>query len=188
MPLNFTLTYNDGTNDIDDVAGDVGRVGTFGPMWFEPVFSKAGRLVSPDGATCPRQFSGFVDNGVLKTEAGGTTDIRLWANDPEWSIDRFQYRVRADLTDAIGLPIPWDPFYFDAPNDDRVVPLELEIPRPGQKFGRGRPGYGITDPLVINDGGLLVITRENGTVLDPIAIPESSAVAISYALTFGVIR
>ena len=130
-----------------------------------------------------------------------------WANDPDWdqgyayfreewletSLPRLQYRVRAELTDLLGRPVRWHALNFDAPTEDIEVDLTLELPVPGQKFGRGRPGFGLArDGVSVNGSGQMVLTREDGYNLDPVTIPElsdtllqSNAYAAAFARTFG---
>lgn len=190
MPVNFTLHYDDRANQVDDFLGDVAAEATVGPMYFEPTIIPGRRIPVPDYTPRPtgiavRRFSGYMDtDGRLKTERGGTVGIRLWANDPSWNLPRFQYRVTANLTDALGKPVPFAPFYFDAPSADIVRNLADELPRPDQKFGRGRPGFSI-ESLELDDDGLLVATLEDGTELDPTPITVSAAAAAAYAMTFG---
>jgi len=186
MPMHFTLMYRDRTNDTTDTLGDVGLVGVTGPLLFETTFTPGARLRSADGTECPRSFPAVLDtDGRLKPIRGGDDGIRLWANDPAYGITRFQYRVIAPngLTDLNGEAVPWLPFYFDAPGEDIIRYLHDEIPKPGQKFGRGRPGFGIRDVAVSN--GLMTVTTEGGIELDPVEIPGSHRLAAAYAMTFG---
>jgi hypothetical protein len=199
MPLNFTVTYDDRTNDNTDVTGDIAAVAATGPVYFIPTIPTGYRI--PDAAYLPRPtglsvraFPAFLDaDGQLKPEAGGTVGVRLWANDPSWGLPRMQYQVRATLTDHLGEPVPWATFYFDAPSEDIEVKLALEMPLPGQKFARGRPGFGLArDGLDINGSGQLVFSREDGYELDPVTVPtvsetltQAAAAAIAHTLTFG---
>jgi len=190
MPvLNFTLEYDDLVNDVDDTAGDVGTTPGVGPMYFTTLFPRGARIPVADFSPRPsgiglRTFTGYLDtDGRLKNEAGGTAGLRLWANDPDFNLDRFQYRVSAELTDQLGRPVDFHGFNFDAPSEDVIRYLTDEMPKPGQKFGRGRPGFGIGELDVVD--GELVITREDGVELDPIIVPESNALSAAYTLTFG---
>ena len=200
MPLSFTVTYSDRINDTEDVSGDVAATIVTGPMYFEPCLLPGQRIPDPDYPSRPtglamRTFTGFLDtDGVLKTEAGGEEGVRLWANDPAWEVERLQYRVRADLTDLLGSPVRWHSFNFDAPTEDIVRDLTLEIPLPGQKFGRGRPGFGLAKDtgVDINGDGQLVLVREDGYELGAVTVPELSDTldeaqgeTIAYVMTFG---
>ena len=200
MPLSFTVTYSDRINDVDDVSGDVAAAVVTGPVYFEPCLLPGQRIPDPDYPPRPtglamRTFTGFLDtDGLLKTEAGGEEGVRLWANDPDWNLTRLQYRVRAELTDLLGRPVRWHAFNFDAPGEDIVRDLTLEIPLPGQKFGRGRPGFGLAKDtgVDINETGQLVLVREDGYELGAVTVPELSetlddtqAETIAYVMTFG---
>lgn len=191
MPLNFTLLYSDKTNDVDDSSGDVGVTPAHGPLLFEPHFELGARIpYGVDTGLAPRVFPAYLDvDGQLKPERGGDVGIRLWANDPAFGLDRFEYQVSAPkgLSDGSNRRIPFKSFYFDAPNEDVVRYLKDEMPKPGQDFMRGRPGFGIaTNGLDINSSGELVITREDGVELPPVfGVPESNALSAVYAMTFG---
>ena len=200
MPLSFTVTYSDRINDTEDVSGDVAAAVVTGPVYFEPCLLPGQRIPDPDYPSRPtglamRTFTGFLDtDGLLKTEAGGEEGVRLWANDPAWSVDRLQYRVRADLTDLAGNPVRWQSFSFDAPAEDVEVLLTLELPLPGQKFGRGRPGFGLQHGggVDINESGQLVLLREDGQEVGAVTVPELSDTldeaqgeTIAYVMTFG---
>ena len=200
MPLNFTVTYSDRINDTEDTSGDIAATVVTGPMYFEPCLLPGQRIPDPDYPSRPtglamRTFTGFLDtDGILKTEAGGEAGVRLWANDPAWGIERLQYRVRGDLTDLAGNPVRWQSFNFDAPTEDIVRDLTLEIPLPGQKFGRGRPGFGLAKDtgVDINGDGQLVFVREDGYELGAVTVPELSDTldeaqgeTIAYVMTFG---
>lgn len=199
MPLNFTVVYDDRINDIEDSSGDVAATVAMGPVYFIPSITPGHRI--PDLEYLPRPaglairaFPAYLDtDGRLKTKAGGDTGVRLWANDPAWRLPRLQYQVRAELTDLQGRPVEWAPFSFDAPHEDIEVDLAREMPRPGQKFGRGRPGFGLAPGAVqIDTEGNLVLVREDGIELGGVEIPDLSdaldvaqAESISYVLTFG---
>ncbi|MGQ9348958.1 hypothetical protein [Mycolicibacterium gilvum] len=190
MPLNFTLHYDDRVNSVTDFTGDVQAVNTIGPIYFEPTILPGYRIPVQDYSPRPtgvgiQQFSGFLDSdGRLKKERGGEVGLRLWANDPAWKLPQFQYRVTADLTDPLGNKVDWQPFYFDAPKADVVRYLTQEMPRPGQKFGRGRHGFTI-DSIEVDDDGFFVATREDNVDLDPVPIAVSPIASAAYAMTFG---
>lgn len=191
MPLQFTLRMKDRTTDITDVTGDRAWVPVMGPLLAEPTFKPGARIpYGLDMAYRPRAVLMWLDaDGELKPSKGGSVGVRLDANDPAFNLSRLQYRITAPegLTDANGEVVDWAAVYFDAPKDDQIVYLSKELPKPGQKFGRGRPGFGIaTNGLDVNADGQLVITREDGTVLPPVfTVPESQALSVSYAMTFG---
>ncbi len=200
MPLSFTLTYSDRINDVDDVSGDVDAQVVTGPLYFEPRLLPGRRIPDPEYPSRPtglamRTFTGFLDtDGLLKSAPGGEAGVRLWANDPNWNLPRLQYRVRAELTDLLGNPVRWHAFDIDAPSEDITVDMTLELPLPGQKFGRGRPGYGLSKGggVTVNESGQLVFVREDGYELGAVAVPELSdtlddaqAAAVAYMLTFG---
>lgn len=190
MPLNFTLKYADRVSSIEDDEGDVADTPGVGKIFLKPAFPAGVRipvleyLPEPTGLGL-RTFEGFLDtDGTLKKKEGGEGDLRVWANDPAWNLDRLQYQVSAQLTDLQGYPVPFYSFYFDAPKVDTVIYLVSEMPRPHQKFGRGRPGHGISS-ADLNEDGLLVLTREDGVELGPYAIPETNSLSAAYAMTFG---
>ncbi len=199
MPLCFPLVYSDRINDVDDVTGDTAAQVVTGPVYIEPCLLPGQRIPDPDYPSRPtglalRTFTGYLDtDGLLKTEPGGEEGLRVWANDPNWNLPRLQYRVRAELTDLLGRPVRWHALNFDAPTEDIEVDLTLELPVPGQKFGRGRPGFGLArDGVSVNGSGQMVLTREDGYNLDPVTIPElsdtllqSNAYAAAFARTFG---
>ena len=199
MPMCFTLVYSDRINDVDDVTGDTAAQVVTGPVYIEPCLLPGQRIPDPDYPSRPtglalRTFTGYLDtDGLLKTEPGGEEGLRVWANDPNWNLPRLQYRVRAELTDLLGRPVRWHALNFDAPTEDIEVDLTLELPVPGQKFGRGRPGFGLArDGVSVNGSGQMVLTREDGYNLDPVTIPElsdtllqSNAYAAAFARTFG---
>ena len=200
MPLSFTLTYSDRINDVDDVSGDVDAQVVTGPVYFEPCLLPGQRIPDPDYPSRPtglalRTFAGFLDtDGLLKSAAGGEEGVRLWANDPAWNLPRLQYRVRAELTDLLGRPVRWHATNFDAPTEDIEVDLTRELPLPGQKYGRGRPGFGLArgTGVDINGSGQLVFVREDGEELGAVDVPDVSDVldnaqaqSIAYVMTFG---
>ncbi len=200
MPLSFTLTYSDRINDVDDVSGDVDAQVVTGPVYIEPCLLPGQRIPDPDYPSRPtglglRTFTGYLDtDGVLKTEAGGEEGLRVWANDPNWNLPRLQYRVRAELTDLLGRPVRWHAMHFDAPTEDIEVDLTRELPLPGQKYGRGRPGFGLAKDagVDINGSGQLVLVREDGYELGAVTVPDLSdnlddaqAETIAYVATFG---
>jgi hypothetical protein len=197
--LNFTVVYDDLVNNDADVSGDVDAVAVTGPVAFIPAIRTGARIPAPNNLPRPaglalRTFPAFLDaDGQLKTEPGGVVGVRLWANDPDWNLDRLQYLVRANLTDQLGNAVPWAPFAFDAPTEDVTIDLTNEMPQPGQKFSRGRAGYGFARDGVSIDGlGQLVFTREDGAELAVVPIPEdlsgalaaASADALALGLTF----
>lgn len=196
MPMNCTLTYDDLTNDVDDTSGDANTAACIGPMYFIPQIQDGARIPALTSLARPaglavRAFTGYMDtDGQLRSESGGSVGVRVWANDPDWHLDRFTYLVRASFTDPLGRPIPFTQFAFDAPSEDRAVPLALELPRPGQKFSRGRPGIDITGVL-LDGSGNLVFTRQDGVelttdalVLDD-SIANSNLFGAAYGMTFG---
>lgn len=199
MPLNFTVRYRDRVNDVDDAAGDVAETPGVGWIYFDLNTEPGARIPVRDFAPEPRglgvrTFTGYLDtDGLLKHEPGGEEGLRLWANDPAFDVARLQYRVRAELTDLLGRPLRLAPFYFDAPTTDTTVYLALEMPRPGLKFNRGRPGFGFArDGATVNEDGQLVLTREDGQPLGAVTIPdlsaaldEANAVTIAHTVTFG---
>lgn len=196
MALEFTVTYDELTNEpVNTTAAP--PIPATGWVTFETSILPGMRIAALTNLPRPagmeiRTFKGFLDtDGQLKSEPGGTVGVRLWANDPDWRLDRLQYRVRATLTDYLGREVPWVDFYFDAPKEDVVRNLALEIPRPGQKFGRGRPGLGLTGASV-NGQGQLLLSREDDKLLAAVDVPELSetlaetnAAAIAYGMTFG---
>ena len=200
MPLCFTLVYSDRINDTEDVSGDIAATVVTGPMYFEPCLLSGQRIPDPDYPARPtglalRTFTGFLDtDGLLKSAAGGEEGVRLWANDPAWNLPRLQYRVRAELTDLLGRPVRWHATNFDAPTEDIEVDLTRELPLPGQKYGRGRPGFGLArgTGVDINGSGQLVFVREDGEELGAVDVPDVSDVldnaqaqSIAYVMTFG---
>ena len=195
--VNFTVHYDDLSNDIDDTAAEINTAAHIGPVRFTTQISPGARVPAPEYNPRPtgfgfRVFSGYLDtDGRLKNKRGGTPGVKLWANDPVFTgLPRLEYRVQAELTDALGRPVLFDGFNFDAPGPDHPqwpdveVDLAREMPQPGQKFGRGRPGFGVR-ALEIDNDALLVVTRDDLAEFDPIAIPESAALTVAYALTFG---
>lgn len=200
MPLCFTLVYSDRINDVDDVSGDTAAQVVTGPVYIEPCLSPGQRIPDPDYPSRPtglalRTFTGYLDtDGLLKTEPGGEEGLRVWANDPNWNLPRLQYRVRAELTDLLGRPVRWHATNFDAPTEDIEVDLTRELPLPGQKYGRGRPGFGLArgTGVDINGSGQLVFVREDGEELGAVDVPDVSDVldnaqaqSIAYVMTFG---
>ena len=72
--------------------------------------------------------------------------------------------------------------------------LTRELPLPGQKFGRGRPGFGLQHGggVDINESGQLVLLREDGQEVGAVTVPELSDTldeaqgeTIAYVMTFG---
>ncbi len=200
MPLSFTLVYSDRVNDVDDTSGDIDAQVVTGPLYFTPRLLPGQRIPDPEYPTRPtglalRTFTGFLDtDGVLKAEPGGQEGVRLWANDPNWNLPRLAYQVRAELTDLLGRPVRWHGVDFDAPTEDITVDLTLELPLPGQKFGRGRPGFGLSKDsgIDISETNQLVFIREDGYELGAVTVPELSdtlddtqAETIAYVMTFG---
>jgi hypothetical protein len=150
MPLNFTVLWDDGTNDQDGTNGDIAEQAVTGEVRFEPLFSSGSRVLAPQYSPRPksfhmRTFFGYMDtDGRLKNQRGGTVGARLWANDPEFGLESLPYKVSASLTDAIGRTIPFTPFIFEAPDEDTEVNLTTVIPVPhaqGVGLTRGPRGY-----------------------------------------------
>lgn len=188
--LNFTLHYDDRVTDMDDTSGDRGTTPGIGPVWFETCFPAGARIPVADYTSSrpagigPRVFDAYLDtDGRLKNKRGGTPGVRLWGNDPRFMATRFQYRVRAKLADALGRPVEFQPFYFDAPDHDMVRYLTDLMPRPGQSFGRGPATYlidgwfnedgelilenddeSLTSPITPADGSLFFVDNSNGSV------------------------
>lgn len=198
MTLNFTVQYSDRVNDADDTdGGDVAEVPGIGWLYMEPQFPAGTRLPAGDLEAGPtgyaiRTFRGYLDeSGTLQYTKGGVGPMRVWGNDPAWGLDRLQYRVTAELTDGKGRHVPFQPFFVDAKKVDETMYLAREMPRPGQKYGRGRPGWGVGG-MDINEFGQLVIQREDGAELGAVTVPElsetldeSTAIAAAFSMTFG---
>jgi hypothetical protein len=197
MPIQFTAIYDDLVNDNTDSSGDISAVPSMGPVYFVPTLLPGYRIPALTNLPRPagigiRAFEGFIDtDGRLKSAPGGDIGVRLWANDPDWNLPRLQYQVRAELTDGFGIPVPWNAFYFDAPDADLNIDLGRELPPPGQKFGRGRSGFGVGG-LGVTGEGQLQLSREDGLILGSVTVPELSetltetnAGAVAYAVTFG---
>lgn len=175
MPVNFTLHYDDLTNDVDDTYSSIGAVAGIGWIHFEPVFDTGARIPVPTYSPRPagfslRPFKGYLDtDGRLRPERGSSTaGIRLWANDPAFNLDRLQYRVTApSLTDPLGRKLDFKPFYFDAPSTDVIRYLTSYMPTPGQNFGRGPGAWNLVGGT-FNNNGDLILQNEDGSTLSPI--------------------
>lgn len=172
MPMCFTLHYDDRVNDIDDTSGDVAATPGVGWIYFDTTLETGVRIPVESYSPRPtglgiRRFKGYLDtDGRLKSRPGGDTGVRLWANDPEYNLPRLQYKVSAELTDLLGRPVDFQPFYFDAPVADIEKSLVSYMPRPGQKFGRGPASYLLGG--VFDDNGRLVLINDNGSRTSPI--------------------
>lgn len=174
MPTNFTLLYDDLSNDLDDTIGDVGSVACVGWMTFTPVFRDGVRVPSPGNSPRPagfhmRRFRGYVDtDGRLKSSPSGSVGVRLWANDPDFGLDRLQYRVTADLSDPLGRKIVFATVFFDAPSSDVSVNLADYLPAPSQDFGRGPGAWNLSGASFTESGALLLQNQDGSTFsLDP---------------------
>jgi hypothetical protein len=182
-PLKFTLRHKDRTNAYTNNGGNATSV-SVGVGWlsFTPTFSDGARLpFGSDTALGPRMFAGFLDyDGELKTAPGGDVGIRLWGNDPEFGVTRFQYQVSApnDLVDAMGLPVKFASFFFDAPSVDEVRYLKDYMPKPGQKFGRG-PASSLRYNGVTEDGEL-AFSNDDGSAFN-VAIPAGTLALVDNA-------
>lgn len=183
MPLNFTVHYDDRANDIDDVSGDIDSTALIGPVYFIPGFTPGARVPAPEydprsTGFAFRAFAGYIDtDGRLKNERGGTPGVRLWANDPVFELERLQYQVRADLTDSRGRRIPFTPFYFNAPDEDKVVDLARHMPRPGQSFGRGPDAWQLVG-AEFDPAGDIVFINEDGSTLSPIELADDTIMVV----------
>lgn len=193
-PINFTIHWTAKTNDVDDHSGDIASAPGIGPVWLIPQFRDESHI--PTAVFDPRPtsyymraFPGFLDtDGVLKNEAGGDEGMRAWANDPIFELDRLQYRVEASLVDPFGRPLGMRPFYFDAPTEDSIVYLSLEMPKGRQNFYRGRPAFDIIDLDVTLDNEF-VFTRADSLELGPVSadasvdiLPTATGRALVWAL------
>ena len=185
MPiLNFTLEYDGLTNDVDDTTGDVGAATLVGPMYFTTTLLPGVHIPVSDYSPRPsgittRTFEGYLDaDGRLKNAAGGTPGLRLWANDPQFGLDRFQYRVTADLTDQLGREVKWNAFNFDAPSVDEVRYLTSYMPQPGQKFGRGVGAWPLSGGSINVESHQVTFQNADGSYLSPIAIPDGYTVMV----------
>lgn len=178
MPLNFTLRHKERVNDVDDPTGDVQLVIGVGALLFTPTFTPGARIpYGVDIGIATRGFPAYLDtDGELKSAAGETAGLRLWANDPDFNIDRFQYRVSAPggLTDFFGRPVPFQEFNFDAPSVDTTWYLKDLVPPPGQKFGRGRPAWPLVGGSVA--AGVLTLQNGDGSTLSGITLPTGTLV------------
>ncbi len=196
MPINFTVTWDDLTNDVDDTTSDIGEAPVIGWMYFTTqiadgaVILAAGHTPRPAGFQ-PRTFSGYLDSdGQLKNKPGGSVGARLWANDPIFGLTRLQYYVTASLSDALGRAINFQPFAFDAPSTDSTVNLTQVMPLPGQDFSRGPNAYDMTG-LSINGSNQFVFEREDGFTLPPVTagavvdITPARGRAVAFAIALG---
>ncbi|MCG7592374.1 hypothetical protein [Mycobacterium sp. PSTR-4-N] len=187
--------------DLKTVVGSGAVAGLAGTQFrFDLVIDPKGMLryeLAPRPLLLPwtRRVTGYIrsDGQMYDIEAvsaapydledPGTLGVKLPANDPTLELDRLQYRLTVVASHA-GRTLPLQDIYFDAPHDDRPVYIPLESPRPGQPFGRGRPGWGLASAEV-NSDGLLVLTREDNFDLNPTPISVSPAVSAAYTMTFG---
>ena len=70
--------------------------------------------------------------------------MRVWANDPVFGLEKLPYRVEADLTDQLGIPVPFESFIFEAPATDTELDLTNVARVPvamGSGLTRGPRGY-----------------------------------------------
>lgn len=195
MPIWFTAHA-----DFKSVTGSGSLDGLVGAQFqFDVVIDPSDMMryeISPRPLLVPKthKVAGFIrsDGQMYDTEAvsaapydlddPGQLGVRLQANDPALELDRLQYLVTVVARDQ-GQLLPLDEFYFDAPSDDRDVFIPLEVPLPGQPFGRGRPGFAIAS-VHVDESAQLVFVREDLLELDPIDIPMPPA-SVAYAMTFG---
>lgn len=154
MPINFTLVHSGRTNDESDAAGDIGEVAVTGWLHFVAQLPEGQPALAPQqgdtGASYwVRTFYGYLDSdGVLKNKPGsegGTPGVRLWANDPIFSLDELPYLVFAPKgLRANGKHVEFTAFVFNAPSSADEVKLSELQPVPSataQGMSRGLRGH-----------------------------------------------
>lgn len=184
MPINFTLVHNGFTNDEADTAGDVDAIAVTGWLNFVAQLPEGMPALAPtEGESGTsfwvRTFYGYLDtDGVLKNKPGtdgGTSGVRIWANDPAFNLENLPYLVHApkDLR-ANGKIVKFKPFIFNAPAADIEVRFSDIQPVPsatGQGLQRGPRGHTPWFvPVPGTDPQLYQQMDPDGPVGDPIPI------------------
>lgn len=177
--INFTVKYDQLASQTDsaDQGADADIIALVGPVTFTPVTADDKPLLAP--AYLPRPaglkllpFSGYLDtDGRLKNGPGGTVGVRLWANDPVLDLDSLAYRVTFNLATELGERVDVEGGLFLAPNNDQVVNL-VDVLQSTTSLGGPRISSGYFD------SGSVVFENEDGTVVDPIEIPNGTLVFI----------
>lgn len=175
--LNFTVEYDlfASHDDSDDGGVDADVVPLVGAVTFSPVLS-GGAVLAPTYATPSGfkllPFTGYLDSdGRLKSGPGGTTGVRLWANDPVFDLDVLAYQVEFNVRTVYGQPVVVEGGVFNAPETDSVVSL-AEVLVSGSSIFAGAPR--ITGGEF--DGGTVTFENSDGTSVAPITIPAGTLV------------
>lgn len=129
--INFTVNFDLFTsgNDSDDAGADLDLVPLMGDVTFTPVLPTRKPALAPSYSPrptgfMPREFVGYLDSdGRLKTAAGGTVGVRLWANDPVLNLDELRYKVDFAVTTPTGESVTVEGGYITAPSTDTTVNL-----------------------------------------------------------------
>lgn len=181
--LQFTVQFDVLSNrafDSTDVGADVDTIPLSGEIVFSPRFADdrlalASTLLPRPAGVKLRPFTGFVEDGRLKTSKGGAVGVRLYANDPKFGFeDPLLYQVSFFLRTAAGQPVKIDDGYFTAPVTGITVQL-ADVLQPTIPLAVGAPK--LTGGF-FNELGEIVFENADGTVLEPIAIPDGYLVFV----------
>lgn len=176
--INFTVHYDLFSTETDRAGSgsDADQVPLTGPVSFTPVFADERAVVAPDYSPRPsgfkmRSIAGYLDSdGRLKNEPGGTVGVRLPANDPVLELDSLVYRVAFNVKSTVtGQPVEVGGGFFVAPVDDRSVQL-ADVLQNTDSVGAPRLISGTFDD------GTVTFINEDGSVLEPITIPDGTLV------------
>lgn len=178
MPINFTVNYDQLTNEDDSANSweDNEATPLIGPVVFTPQFRDERPLLAPNASPRPagfivREFTGYIDtDGRLKNKRGGSIGTRLWARDPDFRIDHLWYKVEFSLATPIGKVVTVTGGYFEAPTTDTPVNLVSVLQQTGS------PGIGITqglggdpvDDVALDGDGNVVFYVQGSPIGDPL--------------------
>jgi len=182
--MQFTVQFDVLSNrafDSTDAGTDADVIPLLGEIVFTPRFADerlalAATLSPRPAGVKLRPFTGFVDtDGRLKTSKAGTVGVRLFANDPKFGFDDpLLYQVSFFLRTAGGQPVKIDDAYFTAPIVDSTVQL-ADVLQPTIPLAVGAPKL---IGGVFNESGDVVFENADGSLLDPIEIPEGFLVFV----------
>jgi hypothetical protein len=126
---NFTVEFDALANRQSTGGLDSAVQALVGTVTFTPVMADDKPIMAPlyDPRAAGFKFlptSGYIDSdGRLRDERSGSIGVRLWANDPVFNLDKLVYRVSFSLSTAVGLDVPVEGGFFEAPAEDETVNL-----------------------------------------------------------------
>jgi hypothetical protein len=180
--INFTVRYDllASQTDLGDVDADSDLVPLVGTVVFTPLLANNRPVLAATHTPRPaglklQPISGYLDtDGQLRSAPGGLVGVRLPAADPIMDLDTLYYRVDFTVRTTAGEPVRVDPGYFQAPITDSTVQLAEVMESTVSAVSAAPNLVGGT----FNIDGDVVFQNADGSVLQPIEIPEGYLVFV----------